>query len=148
MLRHLPAVDKTVALSIQSIMHLTFIEYFTTRNDVSQITHKLRHCDLDPQHYTFPRFCQPCAVYIKLPIDWKKASKQLSCQQNLWSYVGSAAAGVVAREQISSKHSLVSLYKWSLLFGSGQQKATIPSLRSLSWLLFRTIDLPGFESMP
>ena len=97
-LNYVPAVEKTLALWTQSILHLIFIQCFTTRNDVAGINNKLRSCGLSIRQYSFQRFCSPCAVYIKLPINWKRASQATSCQQSVWSYVGSTSIGVVARE--------------------------------------------------
>ena len=59
---------------------------------------KLLSCDLRLHQYSFDRFCHPFAVYIKLPILWRIPTKTQSVQQSKWSYVGSTAVGVTARE--------------------------------------------------
>ena len=93
-----PAVEKTLSLWIQSLMHLAVIQCFTCNNDVANIRSKLLSCDLRLDQYSFDRFCHPFAVYIKLPILWRIPIKKQSVQQSKWSYVGSTAVGVTARE--------------------------------------------------
>ena len=131
-------------------LHLIFIQCYTTRNDVAGISKKLRSCGLSNRQYSFQRFCSPCAVYIKLPINWKRASRALSCQQSVWSYVGSTSIGVAAREnnRRAKLKLLVRLYRWSQQFDSGLQNKTITSLRSLFLPLLMTTVLLGSVSMP
>ena len=150
-LNYVPAVEKTLALWSQSILHLIFFQCYTTRNDVAGINNKLRSCGLSLQHYSFQRFCSPCAVCLKLPINWKRASRSTSCQQvfgvMLEAHQLEWLQESTTDELSSNKHWLVSLFKWNQRFDSRPQKAIIINLQSLFLPLSMSTDQLGFVNM-
>ena len=96
---HLPKADVNWS---QGLLHLVLLFHFQQPGKSSwgqALKAKLLSMDVTPMRYSWPKFRELCAVYIKVAVDWRcYGTIQQYRQPSAMMYIGSTAVSVTLRE--------------------------------------------------
>ena len=100
MLFFVPNINKEVLIWLVGLLHLTFLFHRAKPTQAAaEMCQRLKEKGVVPELYTFSRFSQPCAVYVKMKFPFLNQSGFAECGRDAsFCYVGSTNITVAKRE--------------------------------------------------